>query len=184
MRAVCPRVPAMSHPHFGKITDHGFAPDPVEPRRAPGHVYRSRGGFGILLPKLSHPNLLPALLLRAEVPAGRRQSCFSQLPGKRGRTPHAASRRPRGSGLGCAACTELLKPPEPSFPRLNLLEPALAFCQASLRWHRLVCNEKRRGLSQAPGCSGTDTRPLRERTEPWRCKELCCLLLCGSQLLS
>lgn len=156
----------MSRPHLGKITDLGFAPDPVEPCYAPGYVCRSPGDLGILLPKLLHPNLLPALLLRAEVPAGRRQSCFSKMPGKRGLTPHAASGRPQESRLCCAACTELLKPPEPSFPRLNLLEPALAFCQASLRWHRLVFNEKIRGLSQTPCCSGTKMRPLRERTVP------------------
>lgn len=59
---------------------------------------------------------------------------------------HAASMRPQESKLCTAARAELVKPTEPDFPWLSLLEPALAFCQASSsHWHQLLFNEKNKG---------------------------------------
>lgn len=167
MRTVCSRISVervlapcvMRRFHLGKITDLSFAPDPVEPRCAPGYVCRSPGGscFGILHPTLSPPNRPPVLLQAGRPSWGE---SFSKLPAEGGPPKHAASRRPRESRQSSAACTKLVKPPEANFPWLNLLEPALAFCQASLRWHWLLCNKKIRGLSQASYCSGTEMRQL------------------------
>lgn len=158
MRAVCPWVPVerglahyiMRHAHLGKITDLGFAPDPAEPLCAPGYVCKSPGGSSIL--GSFFPNYrLPTFSLAEKSSAsqgtkrGKAELLFQTLPAKGGPPKCAASRRPWESRLCSAACTELVKPPKPNFPWLNLLEPALALCQASLRWHRLLFNEKNKG---------------------------------------
>jgi len=171
VRAVCPRVPderglahyVMKHPHLGKITDLGFAPDPVEPRCAPGYVCNSPGGSSIL--GSFFPNYrLPAFSLSFLCQAGTRwaeaELLFQTLPAKGGPPKHDANRRPLENRRFSAARTELVKPPEPDFPWLNLLEPALALCQASSHWHQLLPNEKIRGLSQASYFSGTKMRQL------------------------
>lgn len=171
MRAVCPRVPVerglahyvMRHPHLGKITDLGFAPDPVEPHCAPGYVCKSPGGSSVLgyfFPNYRLPTFSLSILCQAGTKGVKAELLFQTLPAKGGPPKHAAGRRPRESRLCSAASTELVKPPEPNFPWLNLLEPALAFCQASSRWHQLLFNEKIRGLSQASYFSGTKMRQL------------------------
>lgn len=149
----------MRHPHLGKITDLGFAPDPVEPRCAPGYVCKSPGGSSVLGSFFSN-YCLPTFSLSFLCKPNSACKFCQTLPAKGGPPKHAASRRPRESRLCSAARTELVKPPEPDFPWLNLLEPALAFCQASLRWHQLLFNEKIRGLSQASYFSGTKMRQL------------------------
>lgn len=174
MRAVCPQVPverpgSLRYETSSFRKDHrpGFCPRPCGTSLCPWiclQISRRLLRFGILLLKLLPPNLLPVLPLQAKLclqtlPNSACKFCQT-LPAKGGPPKHAASRRPRESRLCRAAHTELVKPPELDFPWLNLLEPALALCQASLRWHRLLFNEKIRGLSQASYFSGTKMRQL------------------------